>query len=223
MRLVTSHASLQTHGGVLEGKGAAFVRVALGTGDFVATRCLHLPGIQPSVGCVAIDAMDCAFLQAMPEGLGESRLRFFVTADAERIRFLCQRVQRFFWLVNAVTVRARQLILPVQACWATGVGFCLRMAGQAVLTDFPGRDLRKDENLGTISGIDVRLPGSVAGLAALVFPAFFFARFQDLMRVVAEFLSQILVTGTASGRTDVLVFRRGSDRFLWAARGSRKS
>ena len=143
---------------MLEGKGPAFVRVALGTGDFVATRCFHLPGIQPSVGCVAVDAMDRTFLQAMPERLGESRLRFFVTADAERIGFLCQQVQRLFRLVNAVTVRTGQLILPVQACWAASVGFCLRMAGQAVLTDFPGRDLRKDEDLGAISCIDVRLP-----------------------------------------------------------------
>lgn len=198
MRLVTSHAPFQTHGSVLEGKGPAFVRMALGTGDFVATRCFHLPGIQPSVGCVAVDAMDRAFLQAMPERLGESRLRFFMTADAERIGFLCQQVERLFRLVNAVTVRTGQLILPVQACWATSVGFRLRMAGEAVLTDFPGRDLRKSDDLGTISCINVRLPGPVAGLAALVFPAFFFARFQDLMRVVAEFLSEILVTGTTS-------------------------
>ena len=62
MRLVTTDAAFQTHGSVLEGKRAAFVRVALGTGDFVATRCLHLPGIQPSVGRVAVNAMDRAFL-----------------------------------------------------------------------------------------------------------------------------------------------------------------
>ena len=220
MWLVTTDAAFQTHGSMLEGKGAAFVRVALGTGDFVATRCLHLPGIQPSVGCVAIDAMDRTFLQAMPERLGESRLRFFVTADAERIGFLCQQVQRLFRLVNAVTVRTRQLILPVQACWAASVGFCLGMAGQAVLADFPGRDLRKDEDLGAISCINVCLPGSVAGLAALVFPAFFFARLQDLMWVVAELLSEILVTGTTRGRTDVLVLLRGGGRFLRAARSS---
>ena len=210
MRLVTTDAALETHGSVLEGKGAAFVRVALGTSDFVATRCFHLPGIQPSVGCVAVDAMDRAFLQAMPERLGESRLRFFVTADAERIGFLCQQVQRLFRLVNAVTVRTGQLIFPVQACWATSVGFCLRMAGQAVLTDFPGRDLRKDEDLGAISCIDVCLPRAVARLAALVFPAFFFAGLKNLMRVVAEFLSKILVAGTTRGRTDVLVLLRGA-------------
>ena len=90
MRLVTTDAAFETHGSVLEGKGAAFIRMALGTRDFVATRCLHLPGIQPSVGCVAIDAMDCTFLQAMPERLGEGRLRFFMTSDAKRIGFLCQ-------------------------------------------------------------------------------------------------------------------------------------
>ena len=90
VRLMTAHASLQAHDGMLEGKGAALIRMALGTRDFVATRCLHLPGIQPSVGCVAIDAMDCTFLQAMPERLGEGRLCFFMTSDAKLIGFLCQ-------------------------------------------------------------------------------------------------------------------------------------
>ena len=138
MRLVTSHAPLQTHGSVLEGKRAAFIRMALGTRDFVAAGCVHLPGIQPSVGRVAIDAMDRTFLQAMPEGLGEGRLHFFMTGDAKRIGFLCQQVERLFRLMDAVTLGASQLILSVQTRGAAGVGFCLRMAGEALLTDFSG-------------------------------------------------------------------------------------
>ena len=138
MRLVTTDAAFETHGSVLEGKGAAFVRVALGTGDFVATRCFHLPGIQPSVGRVAVDAVDRAFLQAMPEGLGEGSLHFFMTGDAKLIGFLCQQVERLFWLMDAVTVGAGQLILSVQTRWTARMGFCLRMAGEALLTDFPG-------------------------------------------------------------------------------------
>ena len=113
MRLVTNDAALETHGSVLEGKGAAFIRMALGTGDFVAPSCFHLPGIQPSVGRVAVDAVDCAFLQAMPERLGEGRLRFFMTSDAKLIGFLCQEVQRLFRLMDAVTFCTGQLILSV--------------------------------------------------------------------------------------------------------------
>jgi len=197
--------------------------MALGTGDFVATRCFHLPGIQPSVGRVAVDAVDRALLQAMPEGLGKGRLRFFMARDAKLIGFLCQQVERLFRLMDAVTLGAGQLIFSVQTCWTASVGFRLRMAGEAVLTDFPSRDLRKSDDLGTISCIDMRLPGPVAGLAALVLPTFFFARFQDLMRVVAEFLSEILVTGATSSRTDVLVLLRGTRGFLRAARGSREA
>ena len=221
MRFVTTHAPLQAHGGMLEGKGSALVRVALGTRDFVATRCLHLPGIQPSVGCVAVDAVDRAFLQAMPEGLGEGRLRFSMTVDAKLIGFLCQQVEGLFRLMDSVTLCAGQLILSVQTRWTASMRFCLRMAGEAVLTDFPGRDLRICEDLGTISGIDVRLSGTVTGLAGLVFPALFVARFQDLMGVMTELLGEILVTGTTSGRTDVLVLLRSGGRFLRAARGSR--
>ena len=143
--------------------------------------------------------MDRAFLQAMPEGLGERRLRFFMTADAKLIGFLCQEVQRLFRLMDAVTVRAGQLVLSVQARWTASVGFCLGMAGQAGFADLSGRNLRKGNDLGTISRIDVRLPRAVARLAALVLPAFFFAGLKNLMRVVAELLGEILVTGTARG------------------------
>ena len=138
MRFVTTDAAFQAHGSMLEGKGAALVRVALGTRDFVAKGGFHLPGIQPSVGRVAVDAVDRAFLQAMPEGLGEGRLRFLVTGNTKLIGFLRQQVERLFRLMDAVTLGAGQLILSVQTRWTASVGFCLRMAGEAVLADFPG-------------------------------------------------------------------------------------
>ena len=125
--------------------------------------------------------------------------------------------------MDAVTVRAGQLILSVQTRWTASVGFCLRMAGEAVLTDFPGRDLRKGEDLGTISRINVRLPGSVAGFATLVFPAPLITGFKDLMRVLRELLGKILVTGAASGGADIVVFRRRDSSFLRATRGSREA
>jgi hypothetical protein len=159
----------------------------------------------------------------MPERLGESRLRFFVTADAKLIRLFSQQMQRLFRLMDAVTIRASQLILPVQTRPTASVAFSLGMTGQAVLADLFGRTLAIGEDLGTISCIDVRLPGAVARLAALVFPAFFFASLKNLMRVVAELLGEILVTGTTRGRTDELVLLRRSSGFLRAARGSRKS
>jgi len=208
---------------MLEGKRATFVGMTLGTSGFVAAGCFHLPGIQPSVGRVAVDAVDRAFLQAMPEGFGEGRLYFFMTGDAKRIRFFCQQVERLFRLMDAVTLCAGQLILSVQTRWTASVGFRLRMASEALLTDFPGRDLRKSEDLGTISCIDVRLPGPVARLAALILPAFFFAGLKNLMRVLAELPGEILVTGTTRGRTDEFVLLRRTSRFLRAARSSCES
>jgi len=162
MGFVTTHAPLQAHSGMLEGKRTALVGMAFGAGNFVPAGCFHLPGIQPSVGRVAVDAVDRALLQAMPEGLGKSRWHFFMTGDAKLIGFLCQQVERLFRLMDAVTLGAGQLIFSVQTCWTASVGFGLRMAGEAVLTDFPGRYLRKSDDLRTISCINVRLPGSVA-------------------------------------------------------------
>jgi len=223
MGFVTTHAPLQAHSSMLKGKGSALVGMALGAGNFVPAGCFHLPGIQPSVGCVAVDAMNRTFLQTMPEGLGESRLRFFVTADAKRIGFLCQQVERLFRLMDAVTLGAGQLILSVQTRWPASVGFCLRMAGQAGFADLSGRNLRKGNDLGTISCIDVRLTRPVTGLAALVFPAPLLTGFKDLMRVLRELLGKILVTGAASGGADIVVFRRRGSSFLRATRGSREA
>ena len=199
MGFVTTHAPLQAHSGMLEGKGTALVGMAFGAGDFVPEGCFHLPGIQPSVRRVAVNAVDRALLQAMPEGLGKGRLRFFMTRHAQLIGFLCKQVERLFRLMDAVTLGAGQLILSVQTCGTASVGFRLRMAGEAVLTDFPGRDLRKSDDLGTISCIDVRLPGSVARLAALVFPAFLLTGLKNLMGVAGERPGEILVTGTTGG------------------------
>ena len=174
------------------------------------------------MGRVAVDAVDRTFQQAMPEGLGEGSLRFFMTADAKLIGFLCQQVQRLFRLMDAVTVRAGQLVLSVQTRRAARVGFRLGMAAQTVLTHFFGGDFRKGKDFGSISRVDVRLPGTVAGLAALVFPSFLFTGFKDLMRVPAELLGEILVTGTTRSRTDKFVFLRRACRFLQAARGPRE-
>ena len=223
MGFVTTHAPLQAHSSMLKGKGSALVGMALGAGNFVPAGSFHLPGIQPSVGRVAVDAVDRALLQAMPEGLGKGRLRFFMARDAKLIGFLCQQVERLFRLMDAVTLGAGQLIFSVQTCWTASVSFRLRMAGEAVLTDFPGRYLRKSDDLRTISCINVRLPGSVARLAALVLPAFFLARLKNLVWVVGERPGEILVTGTTRGRTDELVLLRGTSRFLRAARSSCKS
>jgi len=93
MGFVTTHAPLQAHSSMLKGKGSALVGMAFGAGNFVPAGCFHLPGIQPSVGRVAVDAVDRALLQAMPEGLAKGRLRFFMARDAKLIGFLCQQVQ----------------------------------------------------------------------------------------------------------------------------------
>ena len=199
MRLVTTHTAFQTHGCVLESKRSALVRVALGTGGFVAARCLHLPGIQSSMRRVAVDTMDGAFLQSMPKRLGKSPLRLLVTVDAKLIRFSRQQMQRLFRLMDAMTIRTSQLVLSVQARPVTRMTLCLRVTFQAALTDLAGRNFAVGKNLGTISCIDVRLPGPVTGLAALVFPALLLACFQNLMRVVAEFLGEVLMASTASG------------------------
>ena len=67
---------------MLERKWTSLVHVALGACRLIAHRRLHLPWIQTTVGRMAVDAMNCAFLQAMPEGFVKRRLRLLVAVDA---------------------------------------------------------------------------------------------------------------------------------------------
>ena len=108
VRLMAAHATLQTHRSMFERKGAALVGVALGTGHLVPQGRFHLPRIQPPVGRVTIDTVNCPFLQAVAEGLGESSLCFFVAADAKLIGSLRQQMHRLFGLMNTVAVCAGQ-------------------------------------------------------------------------------------------------------------------
>lgn len=83
MGLVATHAPLQTHGGMLKGEGASFVCVALDAGRFVAKGDLDLPGLQPAMRLMTIDAADRSFVQSMPKGLQKGSLNLLVTIGAE--------------------------------------------------------------------------------------------------------------------------------------------
>lgn len=219
VRLVTTRTTLESHRGMLKCEGAALIGMTFRTGLFVASGRFHLSGIQASVGRMAIHAPDGAFLQPVPKWLGESCLSLFVTTDTELVRSPSQQVQRLFRLMDAVAVRASELILAVQTRSAAGMGFRLRVTRQAALVDVFGRGFRESRNLGPVSCIHMSLSRPVARLAALVLPALFRMGLQDLVRVLGEFPGQILVAGSARGRGDILVFRSRGRSLLRVAGG----
>jgi len=95
-------------------------------------------------------------------------------------------VDNFFCLVNAVAIRASQLVFAVQAGAFTSVRFGSGVASEAVAIHITRGEFRKGSYLATVTGIYMGLPWPVAGLATLVFPAFLGIRLENLMRVARE-------------------------------------
>ena len=71
MRLMTAHTALQPHGRMLKSKRTPFVRMAFDARRLIAEGGFHLPGLQPAMGFVAINATNCSFVKLMPIGLGK--------------------------------------------------------------------------------------------------------------------------------------------------------
>src|SRR5262245_42786708 len=115
MRFVTTHAALQPHRRMLKGERTSFVRMALYAGRLIAEGSFHLPGLQPAVGFVAVNATDGPFIELMPIGLGERALNLLVTTETKQVGLVRQQMQRFFGCVNVVAIRAGNPIPSVQA------------------------------------------------------------------------------------------------------------
>jgi hypothetical protein len=113
MGFVATHASLQTHRGMLKSERASFVRMALHASRFVTKSDLELPGLQASMRLMAINTVDRSFIEPMPIGFEKGCLNFLVAIGAECVGLLRQQVERFLGVVNVVTLRAGNLILPM--------------------------------------------------------------------------------------------------------------
>jgi hypothetical protein len=92
MRLMTTHAALQPHGWVLKGERTPFVRMALDASGLVTEGDSYLPGLQPAVRLVTVNATDRSFMKAMAIGLGKSPMDLVVTAETEQVGLVRQQV-----------------------------------------------------------------------------------------------------------------------------------
>lgn len=127
MGLVTSHAAFQSHGRMLKRKGAALIRVTLGTGILVSKRKFCHLRHQPAVGLVAIDAMNGAFVQTMAKWLEKGSLNLLMARGTDLVRFSHQEMHFLFGVVNRMAFRARQVRFTVQAGWTTCMGGAVGM------------------------------------------------------------------------------------------------
>src|SRR5262245_10692554 len=159
---------------------------------------------------MAVYTMDGTFLQPMPERLGESGRRLFMTIKTQLIRLAGQQVDNFLCMVNAVAIRASQLVLAVQTGALPGVCFGPGVASEAIAIHVTRGEFRKGSYLAPVTSIHMGLPGPVAGLATLVFPAFLGVCLENLMGVPSKLCGHFLVAGAAGRGTDILIRGRWS-------------
>ena len=171
MRFVTTHAALQPHRRMLKGERTSFVRMALYAGRLITEGSFHLPGLQPAVGLVAVNATDRSFIKLMPIGLGERALNLLVTIETEQVGLVRQQMQRHLGCMNAMAIRTSNLIPSVQAVSPTRMGLRPRMAGKTFPVHFLDEHAPEGKDLRSITCIDVGFPRSMARFTTLVFPA----------------------------------------------------
>jgi hypothetical protein len=91
---------------MFEGERTPFVCMALDASRLITKGDFHLPGMQPAVGLMTVNATDRSFMKAMPKGLCKSTLDFVVATETELVGPVRQQVQRFLGRVNAMTICA---------------------------------------------------------------------------------------------------------------------
>jgi hypothetical protein len=205
MRLMTTHTALQAHRRMLKGERTPFVGMALDARRFITEGSFHLPGLQPTVGLVAVNATDCSFVKLMPIGLGKSTLNFLVTTETEQVGLVRQQMQRLLGCVNAMAIRAGNLIPSVQAVRTACMGLRPSVAGKTLPVHFFDGQAFEGKDLRSITRIDVGFTRSMARLTTLVFPAFGTAGLEHLVGILSERLGQVFVAGGTGGGSHVLV------------------
>jgi hypothetical protein len=214
MGLVAAHASLQTDSRMLKSERAPLVRMALHASRLVTKRELELPGLQPSVGLVAVNATDRSFIQLMPIGLRERALNLLVTIETEQVGLVSQQMQRYLGCVNAMAIRTSNLIPSVQAVAPARMGLRSRVTCQASPVHFFDGQALQGKDLRSIACIYMGFTGSMTGLAALILPTLGTADIEYLVRVFAEGLGEFFVARGASGGSHIVV----SGRRRWCLR-----
>ena len=172
MRLMTTHAALQPHGWMLKGERTPLVGMALDARRLITEGRFHLPGLQPSVRLVAVNATDRSFIKLMPIGLGERALNLLVTIETEQVGLVRQQMQRHLGCMNAMAIRTSNLISSMQAVAPARMGFRPRVAGKASTVHFFDGHALEGKDLRSIAGVDMSLTRSVARFTTLIFPAF---------------------------------------------------
>jgi hypothetical protein len=138
MRFMTGSATLKANGGVLEGEGAADLRVALEASRFVGGCELHHARTEASVRVVAIDARHGVLHQAVGERLLKGRPDGQMASGAELIDVgrLARDESEGPVGVNLVAGGASNLILGVATRDAAHLGGLVQMASEADAVGF---------------------------------------------------------------------------------------
>src|SRR5262245_37045935 len=114
----------------------------------------------------------------MPIGLGKRALNLFVTTETEQVGLVHQQMEPFLGCVNAMAIRAGNLIPSVQAIGTARMGLCPSVAGKTFPVHFFDGQALEGKDLRSITCIDVGFPRSMARFTTLVFPALGTAGFQ---------------------------------------------
>lgn len=107
--------------------------------------------------------------------------------------------------MNAVAVRASNLILTMQAVSPARMRLCAGVASETFSVHLFYGQTPKGKDLCSIAGVHVGFTRSVARFATLILPAFGTASFQNLVRILGEGIGQVFVARGAGRRSHIMI------------------
>jgi hypothetical protein len=167
---VARDAALDFYRFVLEYEWTGFVCVALEADRVLRRGGAQLPREETAVRIVAVIALHKSFIHAVMERPVELLLGFKVAPVAElRLLFLHQELA-FLRVMRRVAIDATHVILHVCGSREVAVLFAIGVADKAPPTDLLCGSILEREDLRLVAtSFDVRLPGPMAGFAAVPF------------------------------------------------------
>lgn len=198
MGLMTGSTAFHPHRRVLESKWPALVPVAAETTRFVGGHRTQGAVDLASMGVMAIDAANAAFLQPVAKG-------FLELGDGSHVA--CATFFKGFspgHVVDGVAPGAGHLIAGMAAKDIADACSLIAMALQTGGIGLPNGQFQRVFDVGRCGRLCVNAPRAVARLAGFLFPTMFSVGFDDSVRSLEKGVKELFVAALTDYRSHIL-------------------
>lgn len=204
MRLVARGATLQLHGSVRECEWPTEIAVALEASRLIRIYRLEGASQNAAVRVMAIHAGHGSFRKAVMIDPLKTGPNGGMALCAERVDFLVGPRDQTGGAMDRVACEATHLVSDMAALDAPDLGGLIQMTLETNLVRRGRLEPGGISNVGGAGGFGVAAGRAVAGFAGVSDGVVLRIGLRQIMRIVFEGVEEILVTGLANFRADIL-------------------